>query len=301
SMGDRQAEIRESIDWWQKNLTSISNNQVDLYLTDADSAKAKRLKDLNSLNLNQLTFYGSLQTNEILQQFQALRTNQDYDAILLLTDEGSYELAEDQPALPEMNAPLWMVHLGGTLPKAYEDKTLEAIQNSNGGVAIDIPTVIKRLGTEEAQTTLAIDGYSWTVKKSDLNTSQNSSNKGLEPLVARQLVSNLGHKVNNQLSLQELDTIHQIAKNNKIVTPYSSMIVLVNDQQREQLKAAETKTDRFEREVETGTEQLETPFNPFEKDQVSGVPEPDLWILLIIVTLALFLVHEFSSTSQDQG
>jgi putative PEP-CTERM system integral membrane protein len=301
SMGDRQAEIRQSIDWWQKNLTSLSNNKVDLYLTDADSAKAKRFQDLNSLNLNQLTFYGSLQTNEILQQFQTLGNNQDYDAILLLTDEGSYELAEDQPALPEMNAPLWMVHLGGKLPKAYEDNTLEAIQNSNGGVATDIPTVIQRLGTEEAQATLAIDGYSWTVKKSDSDTSQNSLNKGLEPLIARQVVSNLGHKVNNQLSLGELDAIHQIAKDHGIVTSYSSMIVLVNDQQREQLKAAEAKTDRFEREVETGAEQLETPFNPFETSQVSGVPEPDVWLLLGIVSFALCLVFKRQKIQQREG
>ena len=68
------------------------------------------------------------------------------------------------------------------------------------------------------------------------------------------------------------------------------MIVLVNDQQRAQLKAAEAKSDRFEREVETGVEQLETPFNPFETGEVSGVPEPDIWILLGIVSLGLFLV-----------
>jgi putative PEP-CTERM system integral membrane protein len=302
SMGDRQTEIRQSIDWWQKNLGSSTHNEVDLYLTDADSVKAKRFQDFNSLNLNQLTFYGSLQTNEMLQQFQTLRHNQDYDAILLLTDEGSYELAEDQPALPEMNAPVWMVHLGGKLPKAYEDKTLETIQNSNGGVATNIPTVIKRLGTEEAKGTLVVDEYSWNIFKTDSTT---SAAQGIEPITARQLVSHLGHQGKNQLSLQELDAIHQIAKDNKIVTPYSSMIVLVNDQQREQLKAAEAKTDRFKREVETGAEQLDTPFNPFETTQVSGVPEPDLWILLIILTLALFLVHvlvhEFPSTSQDQG
>lgn len=298
SMGDRQSEIRQAIDWWHKNLTSQGNNKVDLYLTDVYSAKAKRFEDLNSFNLNQLTFYGSLQTNEMLQQFQAGRNNQDYDAILLLTDEGSYELASDQSTLPEMNAPLWMVHLGGKLPKAYEDNVLEAIQNSNGGVATDISTVIKRLGTEAAKGTLVVDGYSWTINQANSAT---SNPQGIEPIAARQLVSNLGHQNKNQLSLQDLDTIHQIAKDNQIVTPYSSMIVLVNDQQREQLKAAEAKTDRFEREVETGAEQLDTPFNPFETTQVSGVPEPDLWILLIIVTLALFLVHEFSSTSQDQG
>ncbi|MEO0845927.1 MAG: hypothetical protein AAFY50_05820, partial [Cyanobacteria bacterium J06648_1] len=52
--------------------------------------------------------------------------------------------------------------------------------------------------------------------------------------------------------------------------------------------AAEAKTDRFDREVETGTEQLDQPFNPFESNTVSGVPEPDVWLLLAIVSMALF-------------
>ncbi|MBE9045974.1 hypothetical protein IQ255_16445 [Pleurocapsales cyanobacterium LEGE 10410] len=90
----------------------------------------------------------------------------------------------------------------------------------------------------------------------------------------------------------ELDAIHQVAKTHDIVTPYSSMIVLVNDRQREQLKAAEAANDRFEREVEDGVEQLEQPFNPFESAQVSGVPEPDVWILLGIVTLGLWVVFQ---------
>ena len=240
-----------------------------------------------------VTFYGSIQTDEMLKQFQTLRDNQDYDAVLLLTDEGSYELSQDKLELPEIKAPLWMIHLGGKLPRAYNDATLEAIQNNNGGVATDIPTVIKRLATEEANSTAVVDGYSWTMAKSDPNAKLDQTlNQGLDAIAARQLVYNLAQKSKNQLSLPELDTIHQVAKQHGIVTPYSSMIVLVNDQQREQLKAAEAKSDRFDREVETGVEQLNTPFNPFENNQVSGVPEPDIWILLGIVTLALFLIFQ---------
>jgi putative PEP-CTERM system integral membrane protein len=286
SMGDRLQEVRATFNWLKNK--SI-NNQLDLYLTDVMKDRAKKMAVLQNFDPQQLTFYGSLQTDEMLQQFQTLRDNQSYDAVLLLTDEGSYELSQDRQELPEMTAPLWMVHLGGKLPKAYTDATLQAIQNSNGGVATDIATVIKRLATEEAKDALVVDGYSWTVSKSDSST---ISDPGLAPIAARQLVSNLGHKGKNQLSIAELDAIHQVAKNYDIVTPYSSMIVLVNDQQREQLKAAEAKSDRFDREVETGVEQLEIPFNPFESNEVSGVPEPDLWILLGIIALALFLVFQ---------
>jgi hypothetical protein len=106
---------------------------------------------------------------KLMRQFETLRNNQDYDAVLLLTDEGSYELASERSKLPAITSPLWMVHLGGQLPRAYKDATLQAIQNSNGGVATDLPTVIKRLTTEQAEVKSVVDGYSWTSAKSDLN------------------------------------------------------------------------------------------------------------------------------------
>jgi putative PEP-CTERM system integral membrane protein len=87
--------------------------------------------------------------------------------------------------------------------------------------------------------------------------------------------------------LKELDAIHAIAKSYDIVTPYSSMIVLVNEQQKQALKEAEAKSDRFEREVESGKEQLSKPSNPLT---VSGVPEPEEWMLLGISAIALILI-----------
>ena len=286
SMASQKTELIQAIHWCQENLVS-SGNQLDLYLTDASADRAKSLA-IDELNLNRLTFFGSLQTEEMLRQFQSLRNGKDYDAILVLTDDGSYELSQDKPELPPIDAPLWMVHLGGKLPRAYNDRVLQAIQNSQGGVAQNMTSAIERMATE-ANGVLAIDGYSWTVAESNVKT---TSNKGLEPLAARQLALHLSDKGREPLTLPELDAIHQIANNHSIVTPYSSMIVLVNDRQREQLKAAEAKSDRFDREVETGVEQLDTPFNPFETTQVSGVPEPDIWILLGIVTIALVLVFQ---------
>ena len=289
SMGQQKKKIVESIDWLQEDRGVMASNNVDLYLTDDSPDRAKFLEDFDRTIANKLTFYGSLQTDEMLGQFQTVKGDRNYDAVLLLTDKGSYELAKDKQKLPAMDAPLWMVHLGGELPRAYADATLQAIQDSNGGVATDIETVIKRLKNEATEAASVIDGYTWKVSKSD---STSISNTKLKPLAARQLVSQLSRKGKDELSIAKLDDIHQIAKNNSIITPYSSMIVLVNDRQREQLKAAEAQADRFDREVETGTEQLDTPFNPFESNTVSGVPEPDLWILLGIVAFALFIVFQ---------
>ncbi|HEY9782191.1 MAG TPA: hypothetical protein V6D09_18870 [Leptolyngbyaceae cyanobacterium] len=71
-------------------------------------------------------------------------------------------------------------------------------------------------------------------------------------------------------------------------------IVLVNEQQRQQLKLAQANRDRFNREVESGQEQLSQPANPFT---VSGVPEPEEWMLIGIVAIALlFLAYRRQST-----
>ena len=62
------------------------------------------------------------------------------------------------------------------------------------------------------------------------------------------------------------------------------MIVLVNERQKEELKKAELEADRFDREVESGSEVTTDPSNPFN---VSGVPEPHEWILITLVLILL--------------
>jgi putative PEP-CTERM system integral membrane protein len=65
------------------------------------------------------------------------------------------------------------------------------------------------------------------------------------------------------------------------------MIVLVNDRQKQALKEAEAASDRFDREVESGKEQLSKPLDPLT---VSGVPEPEEWMLLGLVAISLVVL-----------
>ncbi|MGL5942349.1 MAG: TIGR02921 family PEP-CTERM protein [Waterburya sp.] len=290
SMRNQHQEIKNTLNWWQENL---ANNDVDLYLIDSQNY-SQYLEDIKDLDLNKLSFYGSILNSEMLQKFDSLRGNKNYDALLVITDAGSYELAQDKQTFPNINAPLWLIHLGNQLPKAYDDETLQALQNSQGGVAQDIATVMQRLGTESAKGMAVVDGYSWAVSA---NNTATTTATGIEPLAASQVVSYLSKKEQNPLDTAQLDQIHQIAIDNNLVTPYSSMIVLVNDEQRKLLKEAEAKRDRFEREVETGVEQLNQPFNPLE---VSGVPEPDFWILWAIVAIAFGLIwHQQKITDSN--
>ena len=293
SMGNHQQELAQTLDWFKNNI--LANNQGDLYLTAPEGNQPQFIDNLQQFQVNQKTFYGTLQIKEMLRQFIQLKGNQQYDSIVLISDEGSYELSEDKTGVPQLSVPLWIVHLGSLAP-AYEDGTLKMIQNNGGGVETDISEVMKRIATTEKLTqnlanspqskptvlTVA-DGYGWFMEK---NTEKPTNSQGFDPIAARLLVRGLTQKTSDQ-QLTELDGIHAIAKTYNIVTPYSSMIVLVNDEQRQALKAAEASQDRFNRQFETGKEQLNKPNNPLNTN--TSVPEPRMIFGLGIIGLLIIV------------
>ena len=83
------------------------------------------------------------------------------------------------------------------------------------------------------------------------------------------------------MTRQTLDQLHALAQQESIVTPYSSMIVLVNRQQESLLEQLSELDDRYQREVEALGET-----QPATQLPLSGVPEPEEW-LLIGLALAL--------------
>ncbi|MEM9541855.1 MAG: TIGR02921 family PEP-CTERM protein, partial [Cyanobacteria bacterium P01_E01_bin.42] len=283
SMRERVRDVKNTLEWLKNNGFSDDKN-ADLYVAGTLGIEPRRIDRIDEIDLNNLVFYGTIQPPEMLQQFQRLRGESQYDAILLLTDGGTYELSDDDAEIPEINVPLWMVHLGGQFPAAYADRVLSAIQDSGGGIATTLSEVLQRWGTRDALNAVNIaDGYAWKVETSDRQT---QTKDAFASIAARQLILGLGQQLDTQ-QVANLDILHDIAKTNSVVTPYSSAIVLVNDRQKEQLKQAEAKSDRFEREVESGKERLTSPINPFE---VSAVPEPELWMLLGLGAIGLILI-----------
>lgn len=299
SMENHKQELAKTVNWLNQNI--IPKNQADLYVTATKGNKPEFIDDLTRFQMNQKVFYGTLQIKEMLRQFIQLRGNQTYDGIVLISDEGSYELSEDKTGVPQLSIPLWIVHLGGLAP-AYEDGTLKMIQHNGGGVSTDISEVMKRMATteqltqklavstqpksdknpEKPQVLTVADGYGWFMEKTTEKTSEVT---GFEPIAARLLVQGLSQKNQGQ-QLADLDGIHAIAKTYNIVTPYSSMIVLVNDEQRQALKAAEASNDRFNRKIEDGKEQLNKPNNPLNTN--TSVPEPGITLGLGVI--GLFIV-----------
>jgi putative PEP-CTERM system integral membrane protein len=286
SMTSQHQSVINTFQWLQKQGfadSQLDNNDADLYVSATGKVEPQRIDDISQFQPQKVAFYGSLQPEEMLQQFERLKGDTAYDGIFILTDEGSYELAKDLPNVSTPAAPLWMVHFGKTAP-AYEDGLLAALQNSQGGVTNSIAEALQRMALQNQLGETAInvvDGYVWLSQKT---TKTAISNADLTPIAARQWVQKLSREINLQ-QLDQLDAIHAIAKTHKIVTPYSSMIVLVNDEQRQALKEAEAAADRFDRTVENGKENLTQPMNPLHV----SVPEPGLVMGLIGVGF-LFLI-----------
>jgi putative PEP-CTERM system integral membrane protein len=292
-----------SLNWLRENVEK--DNDLDLYVTASAGAKPQKIDNLADLSkFSESSFFGLLRPQEILQQFNQLRGATPYDAVVVLTDEGNYELTDEKAVIAKLPAPLWMVHLGQGLPAAYDDATLEAIQSSGGGVSTGVEEVMRRIATQSALAPAVknvVDGYTWS--RSDANPAANSTPQAPNtkedsfiPLAARQLVRELSQSSNGVKNLSELDAIHALAKRYNIVTPYSSMIVLVNDDQRQALKNAEKQSDRFNRTVEDN--QLPQPAANAGLPNISGVPEPSEWLLIGIVAIALLLIAMRSNPLQ---
>lgn len=286
---DTSYSMRAHTQALKRAIQQLEGAGADFYLTSTDPVEVPPVR--SSLDVDSTQFYGSLQPADMLQQFAAQRGNEAYDAVLLLTDEGSYELANNQAEVPDLNAPLWIVHVDGKVPSAYEDGLLQQIQASRGGVATEVTAVLQRISLTTDEAT-ALDGYVWTVAAIPTDSAPANTEGEFEAIAARQLIYQQSRQLDTT-QVAALDGVHAIAKRAGVVTPYSSMLVLVDERQRELLRAAEASADRFEREVEDGQNELTQPGNP-----LASVPEPGQVLGLMVGAIALIFLKRRSQAAR---
>ena len=285
SMGAHDASVQAAL----KQLLQADAG-ADVYLTASPvRGEAPSLLKLSDFAATSIFYFGGQDSAELLTQFAALSKGKTYDAVIVLTDDSGYELNKENREVGSFAAPVWMVHLGGGLPLGYDDKMLEAIQASGGGVEMSLDGVFDRIAVRQS-TDMAADlssGYAWitlpTEKAATLLSREPKLHKptdGFATFAARRLILAEVQRNKGQLGQPEtLDYLHKIAVEQSIVTPYSSMIVLVNDEQRRRLEELEKQGDRFQREKEQVGETVQP--------VVTGVPEPHEWALIAIAVAML--------------
>jgi len=260
--------------------------EADVYLTASTyRGEAPSVIAMKAFDPHSVLYYGGQNPAELLAQFESLRARRVYDGVLVLTDSSAYELGESKLDVQAPDMPIWMVHLDNDIPLGYDDKTLEAIQASGGGVAASLQEALDRLAMDlagrssGAQMRDVLDGYTWTVLPTDQAPAAASVDEdGFTALLARRWVLAEIHRQRGSITgLETLDQLNRLATQYGIVTPYSSMIVLVNERQLEALEIAEQREDRYEREYE----------GLINTTPLAGVPEPEEWLLIGAAVLVL--------------
>ena len=258
-------------------LQTASLADLDFYIGDVEAASMTKTR---SLKLDEVKPFGSLTARQLVNQFWEIAGDANYDAIVLLTDQGLYG-TEGELKKGHLTTPLYVLHIDKAAP-AYDDDILDHIYRSGGGVATSVQSLQQQLSLNGPNRRV-VGNRVWT-KQSIESDLKDASNASMEALAARQII--LMDSFGKPPNVQTLDTLHELAKTHEVVTPYSSMIVLVNERQMDALKKASESDDRFDREGRSGEESLTSPPNPL----VSGVPEPHEWVLIILSLLMLILV-----------
>lgn len=276
SMQQQRPELKKLLSSLHENKTS-SSTKLDYFLV------GKSLQAKSAVNVDDIVFFGHSGHLSHLQLWQQSNPVTHYDAVVLVTDEGAYELKESIQLKPSSNTPLWLLHLGDTLPYAYDDALLDLLLKSKGGVATKFETIVQQ--TEQTDPSLFFsDQYQWQYQGRAKYTHE-PNDPLLATLAAKQFI-NYQYRQHKRHNLKTLDALHAIAIQHSIVTPFSSMIVVVNDQQQEDLKKMSAEKDRFDREVEDGTKLSTSP-----RFSVNGVPEPEEWALIFVLSLLLFSAY----------
>jgi putative PEP-CTERM system integral membrane protein len=258
----------------------LAGNTVSVLLTTtAVMGEAPRLVPLDSLADSDLgVFMGGGHVDELLKQ-AAEHAPPGQDLTLVLTDDGAFDLAagKGRPAVAGLGM-LSFVHLGGALAPAYDDATLQAVQSGGGSSFTTLPEAwahFARMQSAAPGFLMQRDGYAFSLSD---QAGAVPDDAAFAPIAARLFIANAARGA-QPLGMARLDALHALAKRHDVVTPYSSMLVLVDTAQQEDLARAEAGDDRFDRAHEQGVEVLQKPHNPLS---ASVTPEPEEWLLLLV-------------------
>lgn len=280
SMKNHLDDLKKTLHYFSEQHISTQSELNFIHRKSTTNTEFSRLQDIKKED-----FYGTISNIEVLHNFKKQNKNQDY--IIYITDEGSYDETVDSLTSVDFSVPLIVVHLNDAITPIYADAFLESVQNSKGFIVENSKNINTKLHVNIDPNLISYqDGYAYekvhlTEKETDL----------IKDITAYEYINNA--KNNTAKKIDWLDEIHSIAVENKIVTKFSSMIVLVNDIQKKRLEELENKKDRFDREKEDGKEELTNPSDLFS---VKATPEPEEWLLIGLILLYIGYHYYYKRT-----
>jgi hypothetical protein len=131
SMRSVKDQLENTLEWLHENPHS---NSIHTYLTSTPAFpkyfQPLKMESIPSMDIINLVGFHS--NYRMLSQFVRLSDGESYDMAMVLTDKGSFELAENHYQPLNIQYPVYFVHLDD-MPIGYEDQTLRLLDQ--GGVA----------------------------------------------------------------------------------------------------------------------------------------------------------------------
>jgi len=290
SMASVRDQVQDTLHALQRRLGPY--NQVDVLLTSAPTrGEPPAVLPLGEVDATQLLMFGGQGVQVLFEQAQALLRGRD--GLIIITDGADSGLNAAPNTVLATDAPIFILALNGA-PPSVPDALTKTVLASGGDTLTNVsqlwaalagaahPPSLPDIGSDVGLVGVA-DGWAFLLGPSPERSPLAPQPEGAA--IAASWFIRAHTQAQSQPSVATLDRLHNLARETPVVTPYSSMIVLVNDAQREQLRRASRQADRFKRHDTDNEAPLAHPLSL--DGNLSGAPEPGTWALLMLAGAGL--------------
>lgn len=280
SMRHVQDELQEALEVVRQQLEP--GNTIDVLLTSAETrGEAPSILALDRVTEQDLLPFGGQGARRLFEQ--AHEHLKGYDSVIVITDAVDSTINSTTRLSTAMQCPILLLSLNGPATNLADDIT-QNLHFGGGGTVVDAQELVDRLSWTahpprgfQGRELLGVHG-GWSFFLSPHRQDNAVEIPELLPLAGAWFIRGRTPEPGSG-SVGILDRLHEMATRATIVTPYSSMLVLINDAQRAQLEQANNSKGRFDRGNHTSDEEP-LPHPATLDGNLQATPEPGSWALL---------------------
>jgi putative PEP-CTERM system integral membrane protein len=275
--------------------------ELDCFLVGEEINKLKAGDLLNELDGNPQLFFGNTNYMDILKKFttQYKGYSNVYESVILISDIIEYRYSVDGIAWDydkeslntfkptKLACPFIIIQLSEENYNVNPDDFFnQLVYKSNGGFAknkYELFNLLYTINTHIDDLVAYQDGIAYF--KSKIPTSTDSLFKDF---ATKEFIN--FYELDDSTKLADIDVLNEMAKNENIVTKYSSMIALVNQEQVDSLKSAETHPDRYNhfRESNSSGDGIMGLLNMFGPSVPKHTENTVVFMFLLLVSIMIF-------------
>jgi len=265
---------------FRANSHILTGHVVDFYRFNDKVSQGNRLTMEGLDEAFNVVYFGDM---DLIGLLNTLKT-QEYDALVIVSQSLFEERLTSAYTWPD-----FPVYLVSEAPPVMETQTIQKLLANGGGVYATLDEAFNRFLVKDA---LSAQNPIWTGLLGHMKTSESdwerqinpslattyfqgvtiSEPTGIDKVMVRRYMDGVLMRVPNRIdtNIALLDATHQAALKAGVITPYSSYIALVNDQQQATLDRLSESYDRF-RTSESGPVPISGPSIMLEQPRSFGI------------------------------